>query len=161
MATIYTKTAAGQNEIDTRSRRIPPRARTLLILVDGKRSDEELFKLVADGPAVLQTLVDAALVEAVGRPAEPARAAAPAKAAPEADHKPATADLPTRRRDAVRAVTDLLGPAAETLALRIERANDEDELRVALERAVAYIANARGGGAAAQFASRFLPGSSA
>lgn len=161
MATIYTKTAAGQNEIDTRSRRIPPRARTLLILVDGKRSDEDLFKLVADGPATLQTLIEGSLIEALRRPAEPVRAAPPAKDAPEAGERPAAPDLPTRRRDAVRAVTDLLGPSAESLALRIERANDEAELRTALERAVAYIANARGGGAAAQFAARFLPEPSA
>ena len=61
------------------------------------------------------------------------------------------------RREAVRAVHDLLGPDADSLALRMERAATDDDLRVALERAVAYIANARGGGAAAKFAARFLP----
>ncbi len=51
MATIYIKTADGQNEIETRARRLTPRARSTLILVDGKRSDSELAKLVqqADG----------------------------------------------------------------------------------------------------------------
>lgn len=61
-----------------------------------------------------------------------------------------------RVRDAVRALNDLLGPEAESLALRLERATDEDQLRAGLERAVQYIANARGGGAAASFATRFL-----
>ena len=44
MATIYSKTADGQNEIETRARRLSPRARSTLILVDGKRSEAELGK---------------------------------------------------------------------------------------------------------------------
>jgi hypothetical protein len=44
----------------------------------------------------------------------------------------------------------------EPLALRLERAADATELNAARERAAACIANARGGGAAAQFASRFI-----
>ncbi len=60
------------------------------------------------------------------------------------------------RGAAVRAVNDLLGPSGEGLAMRLERATDANELHAALERAVTYIANARGGGAAAAFASRFI-----
>jgi hypothetical protein len=80
------------------------------------------------------------------------------EAPPAAAPSPAMAivEFEALRRDAVRAVNDLLGPEAENLALKIERAGDADQLRAALERAVAYIANARGGGAAAQFASRFI-----
>ena len=66
MATIYAKTADGQNEIETRARRITPRARSLLILIDGKRHDEELAKLVQQFDETLALLLEGGLVEAVG-----------------------------------------------------------------------------------------------
>lgn len=158
MATIYSKTADGQNEIETRARRLSPRARSTLILVDGKRSEAELGKLVQQADETLQALLEAGLIEVVATKAAPARetAVAPPVAAPAPASGMAVVEFEATRRDAVRAINDLLGPEAETLALRMERATDADQLRVALERAVAYIANARGGGAAAQFAGKFL-----
>ena len=42
------KTEAGVEEIATRARRLPPRLRTLLILVDGRRGGRELAGLVED-----------------------------------------------------------------------------------------------------------------
>lgn len=159
MATIYSKTADGQNEIETRARRLSPRARSTLILVDGKRSEAELGKLVQQADETLQALLEAGLIEVVASSkAAPARetAVAPPVAAPAPASGMAVVEFEATRRDAVRAINDLLGPEAETLALRMERATDADQLRVALERAVAYIANARGGGAAAQFAGKFL-----
>ena len=157
MATIYTKTADGQNEIETRARRLSPRARSTLILVDGKRSDAELAKLVQQVDETLQALLEAELIEAVAKPAstrESAPAAQAGAAAPVSGM--ALVEFEATRRDAVRAINDLLGPEAENLALKMERSADAEQLRAALERAVAYIANARGGGAAAQFAARFL-----
>lgn len=158
MPITYAKTADGQNEIETRARRISPRLRSALILVDGKRTDEELAKLIQQSEETLQALLDTGLIEVTARsaarsaPREPAPEPAPPPTAPAMS----LVEFETRRRDAVRAVTDLLGPQAETLALKIERATDAVQLREALERAVAYIANARGGGAAAQFAAQFL-----
>lgn len=158
MATIYAKTADGQNEIETRARRISPRLRSALILVDGKRNDEELGRLILQSGEALQALLEAGLIEVVARPASKATARESEPEAPAAAAAPAVSPVQfeARRREAVRAVNDLLGPQAETLALKLERAGDADQLREALERAVAYIANARGGGAAAQFAARFL-----
>ena len=65
-------------------------------------------------------------------------------------------DVPTIRKEAVRALNDLLGPQAEGLAIKLEKVTDVGELRTLLERAVTYISTARGGGPAAQFANRFL-----
>lgn len=157
MSTTYAKTADGQNEIETRARRISPRLRSALILVDGKRSDEDLAKLVQACDETLQALLEAGLIEVVARSAtkSPPREAPPEPEAPAAP-APSPAEFEARRREAVRAVNDLLGPQAEALALKLERASDANQLREALERAVAYIANARGGGAAAQFAAQFL-----
>jgi hypothetical protein len=162
MATIYSKTSDGQNEIETRARRLSPRARSTLILVDGKRSAGELGKLVQQADETLQALLEAGLIEVVATKSAPARDTVPAPltGAPAATPAPASGmalvEFEAARRDAVRAINDLLGPEAEALALKMERATDADQLRVALERAVAYIANARGGGAAAQFAGKFL-----
>lgn len=161
MATIYAKTAAGQNEIETRARRIPPRLRSALILVDGKRGENDLGKLIQQPEETLKALLDAGLIEVVAGTAPRSASAEPAPA-PAGQPAPAKAtasqaDFETLRRDAVRAVNDLLGPSAEILALKLERAADPQQLRDALERAVTYIANARGGGPASQFAARFLP----
>lgn len=159
MATIYIKTADGQNEIETRARRLTPRARSTLILVDGKRSDSELAKLVQQAEETLQALLEAGLIEVVvsAKSTHPKESAPAPQAVPAApDSAMAIVEFEATRRDAVRAINDLLGPEAEGLALKMERAADTEQLRAALERAVAYIANARGGGAAAQFAAKFL-----
>jgi hypothetical protein len=162
MATIYSKTADGQNEIETRARKLSPRARSALILVDGKRSTVDLGKLVQQADETLQALLEAGLIEVVAVKSAPARDSSPAPLASAAAASPAPAsgmalvEFEATRRDAVRAINDLLGPEAENLALKLERSTDAEQLRAALERAVAYIANARGGGAAAQFAGKFL-----
>lgn len=158
MPTIYAKTAAGHDEIETRARRLTPRARSLLILIDGKRTEADLAGLVQQHGETLAALLEAGLVEPVaGIPAtKPSSGKAPAAASPAAKAAEAGEDIAALRREAVRAINDLLGPGGESLALRIERAANGEELRAALERAVAYIASARGGGAAAQFASRFV-----
>lgn len=159
MSITYAKTADGQNEIETRARRISPRLRSALILVDGKRSDEDLAKLIQQPEETLQALLDTGLIEVVARSAAKSAAREPAAepvAEPPAAPAPNPAEFEARRREAVRAINDLLGPQAEALAIKLERASDMNQLREALERAVAYIANARGGGAAAQFAAQFL-----
>jgi hypothetical protein len=172
MAIIYRKTAKGVAEIETRAHRLPPRMRSALILVDGKRSDASLATMiqqqatetlhalagqgfievltVAAGPAALATPAAAAapapLAAAALRPAAPPAAPAPTSTA---------ADWQTRRREAVRAVNDQLGPAGESAALRLERARNVDELRAALSTAVQTIGVARGRQAAEAFVARF------
>lgn len=151
---LYRKTAAGQNEIETRQRRLVPRLRSALIVIDGKHDDAELRKLIAgDVDETLRALVEQGLIEAVALAPKPvAKPAQPAAPTP-----PVVApDFPVRRRDAVRALNDLLGPIGESVAIRMEKAINDAELRPLLERAVEMIATARGGSAAAQFASRYI-----
>jgi hypothetical protein len=163
MGTIYCKTAEGQAEIETRVRKLSPRLRSALIMVDGKRTDEDLSKLLPQqADETLQALLDQGLIEAMQ--ATPARSAArptsgPAPA-PSASAAPAAQapvrDFATLRRDAVRAVNDLLGPMGEMVALKLEQAKNPEDLRSALEKAVTIIGNARGGAAAVQFARQFI-----
>lgn len=159
MPIIYRKSAKGQREIETREHRLPPRLRSALILVDGKRSDAELNSMVMQPAETLAALLEQGFIEVAGTTAvrEASRpAAAPAAAA--APGRPAAAgagEFESRRRAAVRELNDLLGPAAESLAIRIEKAKSLEELRPLLVNGAQMIAGFRGRGAAEAFAARF------
>jgi hypothetical protein len=60
------------------------------------------------------------------------------------------------RAQAVRAFTDLVGPMAEALAIRMERTRSPAELRPLVQTAQTIIGNARGSQAATSYGSRFL-----
>jgi hypothetical protein len=81
---ILAKTSAGQDEIATRARKLSPKMRALLILVDGRRSVQDLMDTTAgfgEVQEVLQGLKELGLVESTGRRAHSAettnRASAP------------------------------------------------------------------------------------
>ena len=92
MATIYRKTAKGHSEIETRAHRLSPRLRSALILIDGRRSDDEVRKLSPQqADETLQLLVEQGFIEIIGITQDAPRAAqsaarpanpAPAVAAP-------------------------------------------------------------------------------
>jgi hypothetical protein len=153
MATVFRKTAKGSAEIETRAHRLLPRLRSALILVDGKRTDEDLSRLILQDPALtLQTLLEGGFIDAVATVAAlppPAPRAAPAPAAP------AAPSFEQVRRDAVRGMTDLIGPLGEALAMRMEKTRSIDELRPLLTVAVQVIGNTRGRQAAADYGTRF------
>jgi hypothetical protein len=161
MPTIYRKTAKGVAEIETRAHRLPPRLRSALILVDGKRDTDDLRGLVPlQADEALAYLQGEGFIEAVGETlrsgsegsAEPA--AAPAAPAPAAADKP-SADFEAFRRLAVRLLNDELGPAAEMLSMKMEKARSLGELQPLLQQAVNLVGNVRGRSAAQAFASKF------
>lgn len=171
MATIYRKTAKGQSEIETRALKLAPRFRSLLILVDGRRSDRELTALMPQaGDEALAALAQAGLIEAIGLTADTPVPPAPRVATPPAPppspapasaaaHSPADArtDMPfeQRRRESVRMLIDYVGPMAEALAMRMERARSIDELTPLLATAAQVLANTRGRAVATEFSRRF------
>ncbi|WP_119354875.1 hypothetical protein [Azohydromonas sediminis] len=159
MPTVYRKTAKGQAEIATRTHHLPPRLRQALILVDGKRSDDELRRMLPQGDEALRALIDDGFVEPVGVTAVPVAAAGAPAAASAAAPKP-QAPLPAfgdqLKREIVRSLNDLLGPMAEGLALKVERARNPDELRKIVEQAHRVIRDMRGAFQATAFADRFL-----
>lgn len=103
-AAIFTKTPDGHDEIQHRTRRLHPRLRSLLVVVDGKQSVKDLLKVLAPAGVAQEhftQLHDMGLIEPlVG--AVPSAAAAPSTAtAPEArpaDAAPAvgTSELPVQ-----------------------------------------------------------------
>jgi len=83
IAAIFAKTAQGQQEIQSRSLGLTPLARRVLVLVDGKRSGQDLSSFVPGGEigAPLSELLERECIAAVGAvPHAPAPAAAPAGA---------------------------------------------------------------------------------
>lgn len=156
MASVYRKTAKGQTEIETRVNRLVPRLRTALILVDGKRTDDELRKMIASEPdEVLALLLDQGYVEVIAT-TPPPRSSQAAAAPAAADGAPSPRKLDETRRMAVRFLNDQLGPSAETLALKIERAANWAELKPHLEMAEHFLRSGRGPAVAQEFSDKFL-----
>jgi DNA-binding transcriptional MocR family regulator len=164
MSIVYRKTAKGQSEIATRVHRLTPRLRGALILVDGQRSDADLLQLIPnEGHATLDHLVAEGFIEAAvtlsdGAPAagsgEPAGASQrPADAAGAGRKEPS---VETLRREAVRMLNEHLGPAAESLAMKIERSKTMPELRPLLVLATQTLRGFRGSAVADAFSARFL-----
>ena len=161
MATIYRKTRIGQAEIETRALRLLPRLRNLLIIIDGKRDAAALQGMLGYEPAAaLNELLAYGLIEPSQQrmvPTVDAVAVAAANAAP-STQPPAldAAAFSQLRKEAVRALNDALGPAAETTAMRMEKAQTEAELQPLLERAAGMVAAVRGGAAGRAYAQRFV-----
>jgi hypothetical protein len=167
MATIYRKSAKGQSEIETRSHRLSPRLRSALIMVDGRRSDDDLRRLMPQQcDESLQILLEQGFVEVLGiaqqaPAARPMNVAAPARPAPPVSQPQPleTPSMPPRdfaatRAQAVRLFTDMVGPMAEALAIKMERARTPDELRPLVQTAQSIIGNTRGRQAAADYGTR-------
>lgn len=169
MSIIYRKTSKGVTEIETRVNRLAPRARSTLILVDGKRDVLALKGMVLQqADELLAMLLEQGFIEVAGEsttapsvpaahPGSPAAQVAPTAAVPAAPplaSSPPAVDFATRRRAAVRELNDALGPAGESLAIKMERARDADELRPLIQMAAQVIGNARGRAAAEAYATR-------
>lgn len=154
MATVYRKTAKGVSEIESRANPLLPRARGALILVDGRRTDEDLRKLISgDAQGILKGLADGGYIEPVTPPQRPPVAPGASRRREEADPRPAVLEV---RRLAVHRLLELLGPGAEPMAMRIEKLKTWEELLPVLNVACAMIRDARGTTIALGFAERFV-----
>lgn len=147
MGTIYRKTDLGQAEIATRALKLSPRLRQALILVDGKRSQAELHRLISP-PAddTLAALLAQGCIEAIAAPAVPAP---PAPAA--APALPTVLSLGETRQRAVRWLTNALGPYADPLSIRIEKVKTPEDMRAALTLAAGFVRQQLGAAQASEF----------
>jgi hypothetical protein len=152
MGTIYRKTDKGQIEIETRALRLAPRLRTALILIDGRRSDNELRSLVpGDATQAFHTLLEDGFIEVVRVVEERAVPRPPPPPTP-----PGGAKFEQRRREAVRTLIDQVGPLGEAVAVRLEKCADWAELKPTLELARQVLEYARGAVPAQEYAKRFM-----
>ena len=165
MSMRYQKTELGVAEIATRAHRLVPRLRQALIVVDGRKTEDELRPLLgAAADETLRSLIDQGFIVATVVADPPAQR--PQERQQERQQVLAAAasldalDSPTHlahvRREAVRMLTHWLGPTGEGLAIRIERAKTAAELRPLLEICVQSIRSARGTAPADEFAARFI-----
>jgi hypothetical protein len=149
---VYHKSAKGSEAITTRQHGLSPRLRSTLIMIDGKRSFDELVKFSASGDTeeLLSQLLDQGFIEpAAGASSAPA----PLTSAP----TPAPATRPgltllEAQRFVSRRLTDLLGPNAEELCLRIEATKNLHDFQVAVARAEGVLRQFRSAQTAADFA---------
>lgn len=158
MATIYRKTTKGVQEIEKRTLKLAPRFRSLLILVDGRRSDEELLAMLTSAdPQAILALSEGGFVEAIGMTTdlEPPLAPRPLPAPMPKAQPTAQTAFETRRKQAVRTLLDYVGPAGDGLAVKLERATTPEEFLVRLENASQIVSSIRGKTTGLEFYKRF------
>jgi hypothetical protein len=159
--TVFVKTDQGRDALTSRPAGLGPRLRSLLIMVDGKRSVGELDRLLgSDGAAapLLEQLAAEGWIEGSAAPAVPPAASPAASPAAVADGPatlpPPTADalpFPEARRLVVRFINDQLGPMGEPLAIKVEGCKSATELLAMLPRIRDGLRNFKNAATVAQF----------
>ncbi|MDX2218575.1 MAG: hypothetical protein SF172_06075 [Burkholderiales bacterium] len=132
-ALVFGKTAKGREEIEKRTWRIDSRRRMLLIMVDGIHTAEDLASKSAtpeDAFSHLQSLWTEGFIE----PADGARAAPPQPAAAAAPAAVAGRSLEELQRAGSRAISNLLGPEGENMALRLEKTKTVEQFVMEAQR---------------------------
>lgn len=115
------KTTLGHNELRQRTRRFSQRHRTVLLLVDGKRRQDEVLALAQKAgvaPTFFDELVAAGLVEVDAAAARPVELVLAAEA--EAEAGPAISDPPLSADEEDADPADLDGAVIEELLLVVE-----------------------------------------
>ena len=118
MSIVYRKTAKGQSEIETRAFRLLPRLRQALILVDGRRSDDELSQMIfAEPRATLEALLADGFIEVALTVADKPSERTPAAAAPAPAPTPAPTPVVTPAPPpSSSALADTTAPSPATTA---------------------------------------------
>lgn len=145
-ASLLRKTESGQNAIKERDRSLAPRARTLLIMVDGARSVAQLAALNTDavqGLALLNQLVLSGYVEVLTAEAAPAPAPQLATTAAAAALEPPNRDLKTSIRAATRFLEGMMGPGADAFNLQLEKCTNKSEFEAKVQEITLLLARAR------------------
>lgn len=163
---IYLKTPRGIAEISLRSAQLPMTTRRVLIMIDGKRTVDDLSILAK--PGEIESAV--ALLESSGliqRASYPGSIDVPTLNGRDTDTGfsslggPSTSGglderdnpitLEEVKRRAVRGLHDRLGPEADSLAMRIEACRSIEEFRTCVRQAERVISSALGSGAAQDY----------
>ncbi|WP_397410109.1 hypothetical protein [Polaromonas sp.] len=157
---IYQKTQKGTEAVANRHSGLAPRLRSLLIMVDGKRTYAELTtmaaalgdpqrlsELEAEGlvaPAVVEEKTMPAVLEPADVPSKPVAAAAPQRAA----------NLAQAQRFSSHLLEHLLGPMAEPLCIKIEGARDLADFVAVIKRAREIVREIKGAAEAERFVAK-------
>ena len=160
---IYAKTPKGVEEVAARSAQLSMISRRVLIMMDGRRTVDELSLYVRPGEidGIITQLESAGLAERAGssapatvapRTVVPAAVQTTVTPPPEEREVPAIT-LEEAKRRAVRELNDRLGPTAEVIAMRIEDCRTIDQFRERVREAERSVAAALGPAAAQEYLS--------
>lgn len=127
--TTWIKTGEGRSEIELRTRRLPANLRSILLLVDGQRGEEELREM-ARGLRAPEDVLDQLAAVGLIAPVQGAAATPPAAASPAAaDAGPAGVERYTRLYARLTEdIRNYLGLKGYFLQLKVERCANADEL---------------------------------
>ena len=145
-ASYYARTEKGAAEVAQRSQAIPARARSLLLMIDGKSTGAQLLEKLAAFPnsgELLQLLETEGYIGPVdgGGAAVSAPAAAPASAASVTAAPPAAspgtgsgAGIGAAKRFMIRSLHEIFGPDADSLTGKVDLAQTTEDLRKLAEK---------------------------
>ena len=175
MADIFHKTPLGFEEIVGRKHGLTPRMRRCLIMVDGKRSLSELMTTLQgeDITPLIQALEIEGFIELIGTSNTPitqngatlnignSTVMSTTQFSGFPESQPLFTDstgqlrkplqFEERKIRASRVVNELLGPSAETIALKIEKTKDAAALELVLQVAASFISESVNAVAAKRF----------
>lgn len=161
---IYTKTPKGVAEVAARSAQLSMTTRRVLIMMDGRRTVDDLAMLVRPGEidTIVEQLESAGLAQKAAaeaasvpvvssaRPSDvDASSVVGAAVMDERDLNPIT--LEEAKRRASRELNDRLGPEAERIAIRLETCKTIEEFRERVREAERFVAAALGVAAAQDY----------
>jgi hypothetical protein len=146
-ASYYARTEKGAAEVAQRSQAIPARARSLLLMIDGKSTGAQLLEKLAAFPnsgELLQLLEAEGYIGPVdgGGAAESAPAAVPSAAPVSVAATPAatspgtagSAGIGAAKRFMIRSLHEIFGPDADSLTGKVDLAQTTEDLRKLAEK---------------------------
>lgn len=150
----YRKSAKGVEAIANRQSGLAPKLRSVLIMVDGKKTGEDLYKVctaLGDAQAMLAELVTGALIEPVTGGSVAAAPAAAASASGLGAVSQPGPSLAEAKRLAVRLLKEILGPLADDSCIAVEGSKNIEQYTAAVKKAYTHVRNVRGGEVAGRF----------
>lgn len=163
---VFDKTEKGREEIATRKHHLAPRLRTLLVLIDGKQSKEELLKKVAGiglGEEGIEELMNNGFIEipAASQSAAMTEAALQPEKPPVAASAPADAILPEGENQFqaiyhfyTETIKSTIGLRGYGLQLKVEKAATVDDFRALRQPYLEAVLKAKGNEMARSLRSR-------
>jgi len=144
-ASYYARTEKGAAEVAQRSQAIPARARSLLLMIDGKSTGAQLLEKLAAFPnsgELLQLLETEGYIGPVGGAASgSAPTPAPVAAGPMPTTPPAASPgtgsgsgVGAAKRFMIRSLHEIFGPDADSLTGKVDLAQTPDDLRKLAEK---------------------------
>jgi hypothetical protein len=144
---LYARTDKGAAEVAQRSQAIPARARSLLLMIDGKATGAQLLEKFAAYPnsaEFLQVLEDGGYIAPLEGGAPPTASVPAAAAARLAGAPPASQPTPApaagaggigaAKRFMVRTLHEVFGPDADSLTGKVDQAQTAADLRQLAEK---------------------------